>query len=114
MGLFLVKNGVDVSTGEIVKVSTGEKKPRYFMMMMEGSLKLAKLNLSKNEYRVLLMLQSKMGYGNLLFVNKSGLAKEFECDRAMLTKTISLLVGKGLLVRIKNGYLFNKEFFVCG
>lgn len=108
-----------LKTGELLDNSTGEirrrdRKPKYFMVMTGGCLKLAEMNMGKNEYCILFLLLGRIGFNNLLFVNKTVLAKEFECDRVMLSKTISSLEEKGLLIRTKKGYRFNKEFFVCG
>lgn len=107
---------VDVETGEILPV---EEKPRkfkatWFMSDIKGSMVLAKLNLSKNEYRVILMLQSKLTYNNRLFVDKASLAKEFECDRSMIYKSISSLEKRDILIRIGKFYKFNNSYVRCG
>ena len=108
---------IDTATGEIRSAGTvtrRERKPRYFMANHEGCKMLAKMNLSKNEYRVILMLQSKLGYKNLLFVNKTKLAEEFECDRVMLSKTITNLEKKGLVLKAGTGYRFSDQYVKCG
>lgn len=108
---------VDTETGEI-KVSRSvvrrDKKPKFFWANHEGSMILAKMNMSKNEYRVLLMLQSKMGYKNLLFVNKTKLAEEFKCDRVMVSKTISMLEKRDIIKKIGKGYRFSDKYVKCG
>ena len=108
---------IDTGTGEIKSVGEvvrRDRKPRYFWMNHEGSKMLAKMNMSKNEYRVLLMLQSKIGYKNLVYVNQTELAKEFVCDRVMVNKTISMLETRGIIQKINSGYRFSDQYVKCG
>lgn len=108
---------IDTTTGEIKvagSVVRRDKKPRFFLWNHEGSKMLAKMNLSKNEYRVLFMLQSMIGYKNLLFVNKTRLAEEFKCDRVMVSKTITMLEKRGVIAKIGKGYRFGNDYVRCG
>jgi DNA-binding MarR family transcriptional regulator len=109
---------IDVSTGEIKtatkEITRRDRKPRYFWSNHEGSKMLAKMNLSKNEYRVLFMLQSMIGYKNLLYINKTKLAEEFKCDRVMVSKTVSMLEKKEIIKRTGTGYRFNDLYVKCG
>lgn len=108
---------IDTKTGEIKEsapVVRRDKKPRFFWSNHEGCKMLAKMNLSKNEYRVILMLQSKLGYKNLLFVNKTKLAEEFKCSRVMVSSTISMLEKKGLVLKVGTGYRFSDQYVKCG
>lgn len=107
---------VDVETGEITKIEKKQRKfkAEWFMSDIKGSEVLAKLNLSKNEYRVILILQSKLSYNNRLFVNKSGLAREFKCSRAMISKTMTALEKLDILIKIGKFYKFNNSYVRCG
>ena len=113
----VVFESVDTETGEIETVSEVKrrnKKPRFFLSSLEGSKLLAKMNLGKNEYRVILMLQSKVSYKGLFFVNKTQLSEEFECDRSMLSKTIKTLETHGILLKLGGGYKFSDKYVNCG
>ena len=113
----IIREFLDTNTGEIKDSGTvvrRDRKPRFFWSNHEGCKMLAKMNLSKNEYRVILMLQSKVGYKNLLFVNKTKLAEEFECGRVMVSSTISRLEKKGLIIKAGTGYRFNDKYVKCG
>lgn len=108
---------INTETGEIkpaCPVVRRDRKPRFFWANHEGSKMLAKMNLSKNEYRVLFMLQSMIGYKNLLFVNKTKMAEEFKCDRTMLSKTISMLEKRDIIKKIGLGYRFSDKYVKCG
>lgn len=105
---------VDVDTGEIIKASKRAFKAEWFKGDINGSEVLAKLNLSKNEYRVIFMLLSKLNYNNRIFLNISSLAEHFECDRSMLYKTINSLEEKRVLLKIGNFHKFNNTYVRCG
>lgn len=108
---------IDTETGEIKEsrpVVRRNRKPEYSITNHRGNKMLAKMNLSKNEYRVLFMLLGVVGYKNLLFVNKTKMAEEFKCDRVMLSKTISSLVKREILIQINSGYRFNNAYVKCG
>lgn len=108
---------IDTKTGEIKvsgRVTRRDKKPRYFMNTHDGCRMLAKMKLSRNEYRVLLILQSKIGYKNLLFVNKTTLADEFACDRVMMSKTITMLEKREIINKVGTGYRISEKYIKCG
>ena len=108
---------IDTDTGEIKDAGTvvrRDRKPRFFWTTHEGCKMLAKLNLGKNEYRVLLMLQSKMAYKGFVFINKTKLATEFDCSRVMVSTTIKSLEKHGIITKTGTGYRFNSMYFKCG
>lgn len=112
---------VDMDTGEIHGESVEHivkrqvsRKPRYFMSTVEGCKLLAKKNMSKNEHRVLFMLMANVNYNGFVYVNKTRLAVEYECDRTMISKTITSLEKSGILDKAGTGYKFNKMYITCG
>lgn len=107
---------VDIDTGEVIQPEKRKRKFKatWFMSDIKGSEVLAKLNLSKNEYRVILMLQSKLSYNNRLFIDRSKLAREFKCDNSMIYKTIDLLMNKEILIKVGEFYKFNNSYVRCG
>lgn len=107
---------VDTATGEIIEPEKVKRKFKatWFMSDIRGSKILAEMSLSKNEYRVLHMLSSKMAYNNRFFVNKAELAKEFKCSRSMVYATMELLEKKEIIIKIGSCYKFNNTYVRCG
>lgn len=107
---------VDIETGEITQIEKKKRKFRatWFMCDIDGSRVLAEMNLSKNEYRVMFMLQSKLSYNNRLFINKSKLSREFRCSRTMISVTMDKLEKKDILIKVGEFYKFNNSYVRCG
>lgn len=87
---------------------------RWFKLYFDGARVLAEKDLTKNEYRVLFMLLGQIKFGNRLYVNKTRMAKKFNCDRVMISKTMKSLEEKELLVQYGESYKVNNSYVRCG
>lgn len=102
---------VDKKTGEIKQKS---KYAAWLKLDIEGCGSLAHKSLSKNEYRVLFMLLSRLSYNNRLFVNKTIMARDFKCSRSMVSSVMAELEKKEIIERIGRAYKVNNSYVRCG
>jgi DNA-binding GntR family transcriptional regulator len=77
---------------------------------------IAKMNLTKEEYRVLMMLITILEFENSHQINQAGLARELEMERQNVHRALKKLMKNGILtvIRKKNRttkYLLKGAFF---
>lgn len=101
---------VDKATGEV----KAKKYASWLKLDIEGCESLAIKSLSKNEYRVMFMLFSRLSFNNRLFVNKTTLAREFGCSRVMISNTMAMLEKKEIIEKIGRAYKVNNSYVRCG
>lgn len=61
--------------------------------------KVAKMNLSKEEYRVLMMLITLIGIEQGTKINQAGMARELGMERQNINRAIKGLIERGVLSR---------------
>lgn len=97
---------VDVATGEVLDDGVlvyVPHKPRlkggWFMAMQKGLELLAKQGLSQREFRVLLLLMSRLDFENFIHVSQAFVGKNLQMDRAHVSRAVRRLVELGILIQ---------------
>ena len=99
---------VDLDTGEIVdgvpiffsaKIQWGEE---FFMQIQEKLATIAKdKELSGRPRRVLDYMMSKLSWENWIHVQQAEIAEELELDKAAVSRAITLLIKKGIILKAR-------------
>jgi hypothetical protein len=93
---------IDAATGELVPavilVRKSWKGERFFVGFQEAFAYIAKEKIGSEAKDVFLFLLSRLDFENYIFVPQVEIAKELEMQRANVSRAISVLVERGILL----------------
>ncbi len=93
---------IDATTGELVPavilVRKSWKGERFFVGFQEAFAYIAKEKIGSEAKDVFLFLLSRLDFENYIFVPQVEIAKELDMQRANVSRAISVLVERGILL----------------
>lgn len=92
-----------LGAGSLIVVPEKSRFPAdtFFQAMQDGFLYLAKYDLGRHEYRVMLALLAHMEYGNIVRVKQKYIADKLGMKPPYVSRAISNLIDKGLVFKDK-------------
>ena len=89
-------------------------KTEFVLAFTENLVELSKLNISKNELKVICYILKIMEYGNLINLNQSSIANAIGIEKGNMSKIFKRLLEKKIFVKIDGHLFMNSNLFAKG
>lgn len=113
----LLKSGEDVKIKATTIIQKDKKltiKQPFVLAFTENLCKLASLNITQNELKIITYILHVMEYGNLISISQSSIAKALEMQKSNVSYNFKKLKEKGILVDIDGHVFMNSNLFSKG
>ena len=89
-------------------------KTEFVLAFTDNLVELSKLNISKNELKVICYILQIMEYGNLINLNQTAVAKAIGIDKGNISKIFKRLTEKQIFIKIDGHLFMNSNLFAKG
>ena len=113
----LVKSAEDVKIKATTIIQKEKKltiKQPFVLAFTDNLCKLAALNITQNELKIITHILHVMEYGNLISISQSSIARALEMQKSNVSYNFKKLKEKGILVDIDGHVFMNSNLFSKG